>query len=109
MGGSVCRWQNIIGAEQRNSSRRKEGPELQWKQHPVVDVSGGESQVGCCKEQYCIGIWNVRFMNQGKLEVIKQEKTRVNIILGICEVKWTVMGEFSSDDNKIHNCGQEHL
>ena len=48
-------------------------------------------------------------MNQGKLEVVKKEMTRVNIILGFCELKWTVIGKFSSDDNKIHNCGQEHL
>ena len=93
----------------RNNSRKNEELEPRQKQHPVVNVTGDESKVRCCKEQYCIGIWNVRFMNQGKLEVIKQEMTRVNIILGICEVKWTVMGEFSSDDNKIHNCGQEHL
>ena len=60
------------------------------KQHPVVDVTGDESKVPCCKEQYCIGTWNVRSMNQGKLEVIKQEMTRMNVsILGISELKWT--------------------
>ena len=60
------------------------------KQHPVVDATGDRSQVRCCKEQYCIGIWNVRSMNQGKLEVVKQEMVRLNIdILGISELKWT--------------------
>ena len=96
------------GEEGRNCSREEEA-ESKWKECPVVDVSGGESKVRRCKEQHCIGIWNARFMNQGKLKVIKQEMTRVNIILGICELKWTVMGEFSSDDNKIHSCRQEHL
>ena len=48
-----------------------------------MDVSGGEHKVQCCKEQYCIGTWNVRSMNQGKLDVVKQEMARVNInILG---------------------------
>ena len=60
------------------------------------------------KEQYCIGIWNVRSMNQGKLEVVKQEMARVNVdILGISEVKWTRMDEFNSDDHYIYYCGQE--
>ena len=64
----------------------------------------------CCKEQYCIGTWNVRSMNQGKLEVVKQEKARVNIdILGISKLKWTGMGEFNSDDHYIYYCGQESL
>ena len=63
-----------------------------------------------CKEQYCIGIWNVRSMNQGKLEVVKQEMVRVNVdILGISELKWTGMGEFNSDDHYIYYCGQESL
>ena len=62
--------------EQRNSSRRNEEAEPKWKQRPVLDVSGGESKVQCCKEQYCIGTWNVRSMNQGKLEVVKQEMAR---------------------------------
>ena len=60
------------------------------KQHSTADVCGGRSQVRCCKEQYCIGTWNVKFMNQGKLEVVKQEMARVNKdILGISELKWT--------------------
>ena len=73
-------------------------------------VSGGESKVQCCKEQYCIGTWNVRPMNRGKLEMVKQEMTRVNVnILGISELKWTGMGEFNSDDHYIYYCGQEAL
>ena len=69
--------------------------ELKQKQHPVVDVTGDGSKVRCCKEQYYIGTWNARSMNQGKLEVVKEEMTRVNIdILGISELKWTRMGEF---------------
>ena len=64
----------------------------------------------CSKEQYCIETWNVRSMNQGKVEVVKQEMARVNInILGISELKWTGMGEFSSDDHYIYDCGQESL
>ena len=64
-----------------------------------MDVTGEGSKVRCCKEQYCIGTWNVMSMNQGKLEVVKQEKIRVNInILGISELKWTRMGEFNSDE-----------
>ena len=62
------------------------------------------------KEQYCIGTWNVRSMNQGKLEMVKQEMARVNTdILGISELKWTGMGEFISDDHYIYYCGQESL
>ena len=65
-----------------------------------VDVTGDGSKVWCCKEQYCIGTWNVRSMNQGKLEVVIQEMTRVNIdILRISKLKWTGMGEFNSDDH----------
>ena len=64
-----------------------------------MDVTGDGSKVQCCKEQYCIGTWNVRSMNQGKLEVVKQEMVRVNVdILGISKLKWTGMGEFNSDD-----------
>ena len=68
------------------------------------------SKVRCCKEQYCIGTWNVSSMNQGKLEVVIQEMTRVNIdILGIIKLKWTGMGESNADDNYIYYCGQESL
>ena len=64
-----------------------------------MNVPGGESKVRCCKEQYCIGTWNVRSMNQGKLDVVKQEMAKVNKdILGISELKWMGMGEFNSDD-----------
>ena len=73
------------------------------KQHPVVDVTGDGSKVWYFKEQYCIGTWNVRSMNQGKLEVVKQQMARVNIdILGIGELKWTWMGEFNSDGHYIY-------
>ena len=71
-----------------------------WKQHSAMDVSGGKSKDQCCKEQCCIGTWNVRSMNQGKLEVVKQEMARVDVdILGISELKWTGTGEFNSDDH----------
>ena len=75
-----------------------------------MDVTGDRSKIRCCKEQYCIGTWNVRSMNQGTLEVVKQEMARVNIgILGINELRWTGMGEFNSDDHYIYHCGQESL
>ena len=80
------------------------------KQYPVVDVTGDRGNVRCYKEQYCIGTWNVRSMNQGKLEVVKQEMARVNIdILGISKLKWTGMGEFNSDDHYIYYFGKESL
>ena len=64
-----------------------------------MDVTGDRNNVRCCKEQYCIGTWNVRSVNQGKLEVVKQEMERVNVnIAGISELKWTEMDEFNSDD-----------
>ena len=94
----------------RDNSKKNEGVELRQKQHPVVDVTGDGSKVLCCKEQYCLGTWNVRSMNQGKLEVVKQEMARVNVdILGIRELKWIRMGEFNSDDHYIYYCGQESL
>ena len=72
------------------------------KKKKVVGVTGDGSKVQCCKEQYCIGTWNVRSMNQGKLEVVKQEMARMNTDnLGISELKWTGMGEFNSDDHHI--------
>ena len=75
-----------------------------------MDVTDDGRKVQCCKQQYCIGTWNVRFMNQGKLQVVKQEMARVNIdILGISELKWTGMGEFYSDDHYIFYCEQESL
>ena len=84
--------------------------EPKQKHHPVVDVTGDGSKIRCCKEQYCIGNWNVRSMNQGKLEVVKQEIARVNIdILGIRELKGTRMCEFNSDHHYIYYCQQESL
>ena len=75
-----------------------------------MDVTGDRSKVRCCKEKYWIGTWNVRSMNQDKLEVVKQEMARVNVdILGISELKWTGMGEFNSDDHYTYYCGQESL
>ena len=98
------------GDQWRNNSRKSEGMQPKQKQHPVVDVTGDGSKVQCCKEQYCIGTWNVRSMNQGKLEVVKQEMARVNVdILGISELKWSGMGECNSDDHYIYYCGQESL
>ena len=102
--------QYATGDQWRNNSRKNKGMEPKQKQHPVVDVTGDGSKVRCCKEQYCIGTWNVRSMNQGKLEVIKQEMARVNInILVISKIRWTGMGEFNSDDHYIYYCGQESL
>ena len=75
-----------------------------------MDVIAGDSKVQRCKEQYCTGTWNVRPMNRGKLEVVKQETARVNIdLLGVSELKWTGMGEFNSDGHYIYYCGQESL
>ena len=79
--------QYATGDHWRNNSRKKEETGPKQKQHPVVDVTGDGSKVRCCKEQYCIGTWKIRSMNQGKLEVVKQEVARVNIdILGISEL-----------------------
>ena len=98
--------QYATGEEWRNNSRKNEEMEPKRKQYPVVDITGDRSQVQYCKEQYCIG----RSMNQGKLEVVKQEVVRLNIdILGISELKWTGMGDFNSGDHYIYYCGQESL
>ena len=84
--------------------------EPKQKEYPAVDVTGDRSKVRCCKEPYCIGTWNARSMNQGKLEVVKQEVAKVNFdILGISEIKWTGKGEFNSDDHYIYHCRQESL
>ena len=89
---------------------KNEEMEPKQKQHPIMGMTGDGSEVQCCKEQYHIGTWNVRSVNQSKLEVVKQEMARVNInILGISELKWTGMGEFNSDDHYISYCGQESL
>ena len=75
-----------------------------------MDVTGDGSKVQYFKEQYCIGTWNVKSMNQGKVEMVKQEMARVNInILEISELKWIRMGEFNSDDHYIYYCGQGSL
>ncbi|MES6009175.1 hypothetical protein U6Q45_12340, partial [Cutibacterium acnes] len=102
--------QYATGDQWRNNSRKNEGMEPKQKQYPAVDVTGDRSKIRCCKEQYCIGTWNVRSMNQGKLEVVKQEMARMNSnILGISELKWTRMQEFNLDDHYIYYCGQEYL
>ena len=89
---------------------RMKGWSQNKKKHPAVDVTGDGSQVPCCKDQYCIGTWNVRSMNQGEFKVVKQELARVNVdMLGISELKWTGMGEFKSDGHYIYYCGQESL
>ena len=94
--------QYATGDQWRNNSRKTEGMQPTQKQYPIVDVTGDRSKVQCYKEQYCIETWNVRSMNQGKLEVVKQEVARVNIdILGISELRWAGMGEFNSDDHLI--------
>ena len=102
--------QYATGDQWRNNSRKNEEMEPKQKQHPVVDGTVDGSKVQCCEEQYCIGTWNVRSMNQGKLEVVKQGMIRVNVdILEISKLKWTGMGEFNSDDYHIYYCGQEFL
>ena len=84
--------------------------EPKQKEYPVAGGTGDRSKVQCCKEQYCIGTWNVRSMNQGKLKVVKQEMARVNInTLETSDLNWTGMGEFNSDDHYIYYCGQESL
>ena len=75
-----------------------------------MDVTGDKCKSQCYKEQYCIGTWNVRYTNQGKLKVVKQEMARVNVdILGIRELRWTGMGEFNTDDHYVYHCGEESL
>ena len=102
--------QYAMREEQRNSSRRNEKAEPKQKQHPVVNVSGGENKFQCCKEQYCIGTLDFRSMNQSKFEVVKQEMVRMNIdILGIRELTWMGLDEFNSGDHYIYYCGQEFL
>ena len=99
--------QYSTGDQWRNNFRKNKGKEPKQKQHPVVDMTDDRSKVQCSKEQYCIGTWNVRSMNQGKLVVVKQEMARVNVnILGISKLKWTRMGEFN---HYIYYCGQESL
>ena len=102
--------QYATGDQWRSNTRKNKEIQPKQKQHPVVDVTSDRSKVWCYKGQYCIGTWNVRSMNQGKLEVVKQKMVRVNVdILGISELKWTGMGEFNSDDHFIYYCGQKSL
>ena len=102
--------QYATGDQWRNNSRKNEVMEPKQKQHPVVNGTGDGSRVWYCKKQYCIGTWNVRSVNQGKLKAVKKEMARVNVnILGISELKWTGMDEFNSDDHYIHYCEQESL
>ena len=82
--------QHATGDQWRNNSRKNDGMEPKQKQHPFVGGTGDRSKVPCCKEQDCIGTWNVRSMNQGKLEVVELEVTRVNInILAFSKLRWT--------------------
>ena len=103
--------QYVTGEEQRTTTNRPgknevAGPKRKWC--PVVDGSGDESKIQSCKEQYCIGTWDVRSMNQGKLDMVMQEMARVNIdILKISELKWMRMGKFNSNDHYMYYCGQE--
>ena len=102
--------QHAIGDQWRNNSRKIEGMEPKLKQYPALDVTGDRNKVRCCKEQYCIGTWNVRSMNEDKLKVVKQEMARVNVdIVGISKLKWTRIGEFNSEDHYIYYCRQESL
>ena len=94
----------------RNNSRKNEGMEPKQRQHPVLDWTGDRSKIRCYREGYCIGTWIVRSMNRGKLEMVKQAMTSMNIdILVISKLRWTVMGEFNSDDHYIYYGGQESL
>ena len=87
--------QYATGEQWRNNSRKKEETEPKQKQHPIVDVTGDGRKVQCCKEQYCIGTWDSRSMNQSKLEVVKQEMARVNIdILGLSEIKVLLLSAY---------------
>ena len=99
------------GEEWGNNSRKNEETEPKQKQHPAVYVTGDERKVRCCKEQCCVGTWNVWSMNQGKLEVVKQKMTRVNIdILGISELRCTGMGELKNQMTIISTTlGRNHL
>ena len=102
--------QYATGDQWRNNSRKNEGIKPKQKQYATVDVIGDRSKIRCCKEQYYIGTWNTRSMNQGKLEMVKREMARVNVdILGISKLQWTGMGEFNSDDYYIYYCGQQSL
>ena len=94
--------QYATGDQWKNNSRNNEGMEPKQKEYPAVDVTGDRSKVRCCKTILHRNL-ECQSMNQGKLEVVKQEMARVNVdILGISELKWTGMGEFNSDDHYIY-------
>ena len=101
------RWvgaQYDTGDQWRNNSRKNEGMEPKQKQHPVMDETGERSMVRCCKEQYCMGTWNVRSMNQGKLEVVKREMARVNVdILGINGLEWVNLTQMTIISTTVGN------
>ena len=101
--------QYATGDQWRNNSRKKKGTQPKQKQHPDVAVTGERSRVRCCKEHYCIGTWNVRSMNQGKLEVVNRRWQEWRRHLGIRELKYTGMCEFNLDDHYIYCCGQQSL
>ena len=118
-GKNIQHWKiNSPGQKVPNMLLEKSG-EIAQEGMKRLNQSGNNAQlwmclvvkvVWCCKEQYCIGTWNVRSTNQGKLEVVKQQMARVNInILGISELKWMGMGEFNSDAHYTYYCGQESL
>ena len=93
--------------------RKNEGMEPKQKQYPAVDVTDDRNKVQCCKEQYCIGTWNVRSMNQGKLEVVKQEMARVNIdILGISELnglEWVNLAQMTIISTTVGRNSSEEM
>ena len=102
--------QYATGDQQRNNFRKNEGMELNQKQFPVVVGTGYRSKSRWCEEQYCIGTWNVRSINQSKLELVKQKMARVNTdILRISKLRWTGMREFNSNGHYIYYYGQESL
>ena len=102
--------QYATGEEWRSNSRKNEETEAKQKQHTILDMTGDGRKVWCCKQQYCIGTWNVKSMKKGKLEVVKQEMARVKVyILWISKLKWNGIGEFNSDDHYVYYCGQESL
>ena len=101
--------QYATGDQWRNNSRKNEGMLPKQKKYPVADVTGDRSKVQCCKKQYCIGIWNVRSMNQGKLEVVKRDGKSECQHSRNQRTKWTGVGEFNADDHYIYYCGQESL
>ena len=101
--------QYATGDQWKKNSKKNEEPEPKQKQHLVVDVTGDGSKIQCCKEQYCIETWNVRFLNQSKLEVVTQEMTSEHRHFRNLPTKMDWMGEFNSDNHYIYYCGQESL